>query len=150
MSTLNRLDEGALQLRAGPGQWAIWQIASHIAGARAHWMCGILQEGDPALRAIFRVQAGVASAYAADPGWEHDEGHPRSRQELTDALERTWEMVDSCIGAWSADMTGSAPPGLKYGRTRGWVAWHLAEHDVHHGGAISLTLGLYGLEGLGL
>jgi hypothetical protein len=29
--------------------------------------------------------------------------------------------------------------------TRQWVIWHLIEHDLHHGGEISLTLGMYGL-----
>jgi uncharacterized damage-inducible protein DinB len=26
--------------------------------------------------------------------------------------------------------------------------WHVAEHDLHHGGEISLTLGVHGLAGL--
>ena len=29
--------------------------------------------------------------------------------------------------------------------TRQWVIWHLIEHDLHHGGEISLTLGMHGL-----
>src|SRR5260370_38217679 len=35
-------------------------------------------------------------------------------------------------------------------RARGWIVWHVAEHDVYHGGEISLPLGMDGLRGLGL
>ena len=34
--------------------------------------------------------------------------------------------------------------------TRRWVVWHLVEHDLHHGGEISQTLGTHGLPGLDL
>ena len=34
--------------------------------------------------------------------------------------------------------------------TRPWVIWHLIEHDLHHGGEISLTLGANGISGLSL
>jgi uncharacterized damage-inducible protein DinB len=34
--------------------------------------------------------------------------------------------------------------------TRQWVVWHLIEHDLHHGGEISLILGSNGLTGLDL
>ncbi len=33
---------------------------------------------------------------------------------------------------------------------RGWVVWHVMEHDVHHGGEISQILGSHGLSGLDL
>jgi len=29
--------------------------------------------------------------------------------------------------------------------TRQWVVWHLIEHDLHHGGEVSLMLGMQGL-----
>jgi uncharacterized damage-inducible protein DinB len=34
--------------------------------------------------------------------------------------------------------------------TRQWVVWHLVEHDLHHGGEVSLILGSHGLTGLDL
>ena len=34
--------------------------------------------------------------------------------------------------------------------TRQWVIWHLLEHDLHHGGEISLTLGANGIQALQL
>jgi uncharacterized damage-inducible protein DinB len=35
-------------------------------------------------------------------------------------------------------------------RTRQWIIWHLVEHDVHHGGEISFSLGMHGVTGLDL
>ena len=32
--------------------------------------------------------------------------------------------------------------------TRGWVVWHVLEHDVHHGGEISQILGSHDLPPL--
>jgi uncharacterized damage-inducible protein DinB len=30
--------------------------------------------------------------------------------------------------------------------SRAWVVWHVLEHDLHHGGELSLTLGMHGLQ----
>ncbi len=29
--------------------------------------------------------------------------------------------------------------------SRAWVFWHVMEHDLHHGGELSLILGMHGL-----
>ena len=44
-----------LALRPGPTGWTIWQLAGHIAGARAYWLHDVLGEGDPAIRDRFRA-----------------------------------------------------------------------------------------------
>lgn len=33
---------------------------------------------------------------------------------------------------------------------RGWIIWHVIEHDLHHGGEFSYSLGALGLAGLNL
>ena len=40
--------------------------------------------------------------------------------------------------------------GNRPSRTRQWIIWHLVEHDVHHGGEISFSLGMHGVAGLDL
>jgi len=32
--------------------------------------------------------------------------------------------------------------------TREWIVWHVLEHEIHHGGELSLALGGYGLQGI--
>jgi uncharacterized damage-inducible protein DinB len=33
-------------------------------------------------------------------------------------------------------------------RTLQWIIWHVLEHEIHHGGELSLALGAQGLEGV--
>ena len=33
-------------------------------------------------------------------------------------------------------------------RDRRYIIWHVAEHDIHHGGEISIVLGMHGRPGL--
>jgi uncharacterized damage-inducible protein DinB len=37
--------------------------------------------------------------------------------------------------------------GQRYTYIRGWVVWHVIEHDLHHGGEIGYSLGMHGLAG---
>ena len=30
--------------------------------------------------------------------------------------------------------------------SRAWVVWHVLEHDLHHGGEVSLTFGIHGIK----
>lgn len=149
IDAIHELGAEQLGLRTAPHQWAIWQLAGHVAGARAYWFHDVLGEGDPSTRELFRVDhTTVAGLSLADAGWEDDEDHPRSARELVDALRLTWTLVDDCLARWTAeDLDGSVE---RPGRThhRGWVVWHVMEHDLHHGGEISQILGSHGLPGL--
>lgn len=148
VEVLRGLTEEQVALRIAPHQWAIWQLASHIAGTRASWF-ELLREVSPELRDHFRVQSTtVPDMPLEDALWEDDENHPRSSVELVDALTRTWDMVEECLERWtSADL--KAVFELRRERTeripREWVLYHLLEHDLHHGGEISQILGSNGL-----
>ena len=140
-----------LDLRTAPHQWAIWQLAGHVAGSRAYWFHDVLGEGDPSARDFFRVESTTVPDLALEEaGWEDDEDHPRSAEELVDGLRRTWSLVDDCLRRWTVeDLDGTV---VRPERThhRGWIVWHVMEHDVHHGGEISQILGSNGLTGLDL
>jgi len=144
-----------LAFRTAPGMWAIWQLAGHLAGTRAYWFIEVLGAGDPALRDHFRVATPtVPGVPLEDAGWEDDEDHPRTADELVDGLERTWAMIETNLRSWTAADLDEAfsRPGRPEHRAsaRGWVVWHELEHDVHHGGEISQILGGRGLAGLDL
>ena len=151
LAAIGDLDQDELSLRTAPEEMAIWQIASHMAGSRAYWFHDILGEGDPAVRDMFRVASTtVPGLPLEDAGWEDDETHPRTAAEIVDAFHQTWVLIEGCLERWTADeLTVQLPQGSS-GRltTRGWVIWHLMEHEAHHGGAISLVLGTNGLPGL--
>jgi uncharacterized damage-inducible protein DinB len=153
LAAIGHLDQDQLALRTTPAEMSIWQIASHMAGARAYWFHDVLGEGDPAVRDMFRVaNTTVPDLPLEDAGWEDDESHPRTATEIVDAFHVTWGVIDGCLARWTPDdLVAQLPQGAS-GRftTRAWVVWHLMEHEAHHGGAISLVLGTNGLPGLDL
>lgn len=156
LDALGPLAAEQLSSRTAPHQWAVWQLAAHMAGSRAYWFHDVLGEGDAAVRDLFRVEATtVPDLPLEDAGWEDDEDHPRSARELTEAFERTWSMIEGCLGRWSADDLEVAFPRTRRNGevetfTRTWVVWHLIEHDLHHGGEISQILGTNGIPSLEL
>jgi uncharacterized damage-inducible protein DinB len=151
LTALRDLQPDQLALRTAPDEWAIWQIASHMAGSRAFWFHDMLGEGDDAVRRMFRVESTtVPDLPLADAGWEDDETRPRVASEIVDAFQQTWAVIDECLRKWSLDDLAVGVPRSGYDgmTTRAWVIWHLIEHEGHHGGAISLILGSNGLPGL--
>ena len=86
--------------------------------------------------------------------WEDDpEAHPTA-SELVQGLEITWQMIDAALQRWTTedmDQTFHNPwnPN-RPDRSRQWIIWHVLEHDLHHGGEISLTLGTHHLAAIDL
>src|SRR5918996_4736550 len=104
MGSIEPLSVEQLSARTAPFQWAVWQLAGHMAGSRAYLFHDVLGEGDAAVRDMFRVEATtVVDLPLEDAGWEDDERHPRTASELTEAFERTWAMIDECLRRWSAE-----------------------------------------------
>jgi uncharacterized damage-inducible protein DinB len=156
LGAIEPLSPEQLSSRTAPHQWAVWQLAAHMAGSRAYWFHDVLGEGDAAVREMFRVESTtVPDLSLEDAGWEDDERRPRSSSELTEAFERTWAMIDEVLRRWTADDLGvefsrTRRNGEVETFTRAWVVWHLIEHDLHHGGEISQILGTNGIPALEL
>ena len=126
-----------------------------MAGARACWLHDLIGEGDPAIREMFRVTSTTVPGLSLkDAGWEDDEDHPRGATELIDGINRSWEMVDDRLRRWGPeDLTVGFTRPSRTGtttHTRQWIIWHLMEHDLHHGGEISLILRSHGIQGVDL
>jgi uncharacterized damage-inducible protein DinB len=142
-------DQLALRPATEPHHWAIWQLASNMAGGRAYWFHSVIGEGEPAIRDMFRVsQTTVPDLPLSDAGWEDDENQPRTAAELVDAFEKTWALIQDCLGRWTADdlevvlpAGAGAHPTVK----RGWVIWHLVEHELRHSTEIAVILRQNGL-----
>ena len=72
--------------------------------------------------------------------------------ELARGLDHTWQFMANHLAHWSpADMQQTFPDewdGKQVDVSHAWVVWHVMEHDLHHGGEISLTLGMHGIPRL--
>ncbi len=123
-----------LSLRIAPQLRSIGELASHIIGARAGWLYYTLEKGDEQMTTL-----------ASQPA--------RSAAELVNGLEVTWQIMQEALSHWTiADLAGIVHDTDENGEdqtyTRQWVIWHLIEHDMHHGGELSFTLGMHGLTGI--
>jgi uncharacterized damage-inducible protein DinB len=152
LEAIGPLTAEQLSSRTAPFQWAVWQLAAHMASSRAYWFHDVLGEGDAAVREMFRVDSTtVPGLPLEDADWEDDERHPRTASELVEAFDRTWELMGACLGRWTTeDLVVEFPRSRRSGEvrtvTRAWVVWHLIEHDLHHGGEISQILGSNGIS----
>jgi uncharacterized damage-inducible protein DinB len=140
IKALAPLESEKLALRAAPRLRSVGAIAAHIIGARARWFYLLMDEGGDEFAALGR--------------WDRRGARARSAEELVRGLEATWNGMQEAIARWSADDWKQAWPGEDESEpeiiTRQWVIWHLIEHDLHHGGEISIILGVHGLAALGL
>jgi len=126
-----------LELRISPNLRSIGLLAKHIVLTRAGWMYNMMGEGGPDVAAIAQ--------------WEH-EGDVPSTAELVRGLEVTFQAWQERLQRWTpADMEyiyKGERGGRSYELSRQWVTWHVIEHDLHHGGELSFSLGAHGLAAL--
>lgn len=70
--------------------------------------------------------------------------------ELVRWLEITWQMIDNTLNTWKITELSQTYRhvwgGKVYIPTRQWTIWRIMSYDVHHGGELSLMLGLQGVE----
>jgi uncharacterized damage-inducible protein DinB len=70
--------------------------------------------------------------------------------ELVRWLNLTWQIVDNTLTAWTViDLFQTYKHrwnGQVYDVSRQWTLWRVMNHDIHHGGELSLMLGLQGIE----
>jgi uncharacterized damage-inducible protein DinB len=130
------LTASQLALRAAPNHRSIGELALHIVACRAHWFAGFLgEDGGEEMQQYAEWNQAALSLGASIP----------STAELVQGLERTWQFMAECLERWSPDEMRQTFPDEPVDVSRAWVVWHVLEHDLHHGGELSLTLGLHGL-----
>jgi uncharacterized damage-inducible protein DinB len=151
LASIRPLTPEQMQLRPAPGEWAIWQLASNMAGGRLYWLCRMLGEDPRGLWEMFTVEHVTVPGLSADmAGWEDNEDHPRTADELVDAFEKTWGVIEGCIDRWTledlqVEVTNKDAWGRMVTITPAWVVSRLFAHEVHHGSEISLILRVHGL-----
>lgn len=138
------LEQAHLRLQAAPNLWSIGMLGSHIIAARAWWFHFWMKEGGEEFGELAEWDEGEAMAV-------------RSAAEIVRGLEVTWQLIESRLAVWtSGDLQKQFQrptpndAGKRPRRTRQWIIWHVLEHDLHHGGEISFSLGIHGLPGIDL
>lgn len=136
-----------LAFPAASHQWTVGMVAQHIVGNRVWWFQVWMGEGSPDL-------AHIAHWDPQDVEWQP----VRDAASLVAGLESTWGMIDDALAHWTPTDLGHVfqpPAALREDErenfspfTREWIVWHVLEHEIHHGGELSLALGGHGLAGI--
>jgi uncharacterized damage-inducible protein DinB len=125
-----------LELRISPNLRSIGLLAKHIVRTRANWLALAIGEG------------GLDKDVAAIAQWKHD-GDVPSTAELVRGLEVTFRAWQECLERWTLEgleyIFRGEWGGEPYELSRQWIIWHVLEHDLHHGGELSFSLGAHGL-----
>ena len=129
-----------LGLQPAAGMWPLGQMVQHIISVRAGWFSGTLQDADEAMNTYME--------------WGQRDSPARSAAELVRGLDQTWAFIEARLQRWTPDDCARTFPdewdGQTYEVSRSWVIYHVMEHDLHHGGEVSLILGMHGLRALDL
>jgi uncharacterized damage-inducible protein DinB len=127
-----------LRLQPAPHMWPVQQMVQHIVSVRAGWFSGTLQDSDPAMGAYME--------------WGQRESPPRSPAELVRGLDETWAFIEARLKWWLPEDCAQTFPdeydGQVWQVSRSWVIYHVMEHDLHHGGEISMILSMHGVKGV--
>lgn len=122
---------------------SIGELLAHMIDARLSWFSSWMGEGSSDLA-----------------HWNDDEQAMHRITELVTMFEETWHVIFSALTRWtSSDLKQLiSPPAShqawlqKHGfeeepaYTRQWIIWHVMEHEIHHGGKLSLALGMNGVD----
>jgi len=126
----------------------VGQLARHISLGRLTWFVRMDAPGSAEL-------AGRIST------WETDSDGNRHIVEdaiaitedpagLVYWLEATWKMIAATLEQWQvSDLSRTYRHtwnGTTYANSVQWTIWRILTHDVHHGGELSLMLGMQGIE----
>jgi uncharacterized damage-inducible protein DinB len=139
VETIASLSSEQLAFPIASHHWSIGMLLTHMIDARVLWFQLWMGEGNPDLA-----------------HWNDDEQPVREAAELVAMFEKTWHTIADALARWtSADLEHLFPTPAFVSEeeredfppcTRQWIVWHVLEHEIHHGGELSLALGGYGLE----
>jgi uncharacterized damage-inducible protein DinB len=133
VTVVRAINPEQLVVRAAPDLRPVSEIVAHVIAARAFWFFEVLKEGNDDIAAMMQ--------------W--DEQPSRMPAEYAYGLEATWTLMQDALARWTE--TQLAEPivlpwiGPAHPITRSFVVWHVIEHDLHHGGEVTHTLGTQGL-----
>ena len=139
VQTIASLSSEQLALPVTPHHWSIGQLLTHMIDARVSWFSGWMGEED-------------ADMARWREGWSRDESAVYEAASLVAIFEKTWHVIaDALDRCTSSDLEQLfSPPAYlqeeEPSHTRQWIIWHVIEHEIHHGGELSLALGTYGLD----
>jgi uncharacterized damage-inducible protein DinB len=128
--------------------YSVGQVARHISLGRITWFVRMDAPGSAEL-------AGKIHAWKQD-----DDGNAHiieekvisdsQPEELIHWLDMSWEMIEKTLTSWMVSDLNQTYKIVwnknAYLPSRQWTIWRIMSHDIHHGGEMSLMLGMQGIQ----
>ena len=122
------LADEQLVMQPMPERWPLWATVGHAACQRVFWLCDFA--GAPGAETTRFTNAGYDC-----PG-DDDLEHVLSADQLVEALDSTFHIVEECLDGWTADSLTEVirreDLGEDWVHTRGAVIQRVFSHDVWH------------------
>jgi hypothetical protein len=135
------MTEQQLALRPSPERWPLWATIGHTACQRVFWLCDVA--GEPGAETTPFTNA------AYDCPGDDDLEHVLSADQLVEALDATFRIVEGCLDRWPMASLGEELRHPEWDdswvHTRGFVIQRVFSHDVYHCAELNETLGMAGL-----
>ena len=130
-----------LARRPSTDRWPLWATVGHLACQRVFWLCDFA--GEPGAETTRFTNAAFNC-----PG-DDDLDNVLGPEQLVEALDATFRIVEGCLARWTPDMLGEEIRREDFGddwvHTRGWVIERVFSHDVYHCAELNEALGSAGL-----
>jgi uncharacterized damage-inducible protein DinB len=142
------LTSAQLAWRPAPEANSVGEVARHISLGRITWFMRMGAPGSGALAR--RVKAWETDSDGNQDIVEGAIAITDQASELVRWLEVTWQMIETTLKSWHVSDLGKTYlhkwNGKDYAISRQWTIWRILSHDIHHGGELSLMLGLQGIS----
>lgn len=127
---------------------SVGELVRHISLGRLTWL---MRMGAPGSAEVARqISEWVQDSDGNSDILETSIAITQDPAELVRWLNLTWQVVEDSLKLWTVtDLSKTYQHkwnGQIYDVSRQWTIWRVMNHDIHHGGELSLMLGLQGIE----
>lgn len=148
INAIKSLSPEQLSWRPGEQLYTVGQVARHISLGRVIWFVRMDAPGSAELAGQIRdwKQDDDGNAHIVEEK-VIDDSQP---EELAHWLALSWEMIEKTLTSWTVNDLNQNYRIVwnknTYLPSRQWTIWRIMSHDIHHGGEISLMLGMQGIQ----
>jgi uncharacterized damage-inducible protein DinB len=133
-----------LAWKGAPSWRSVGEVAAHISMGRINWFSRMPA---PLVADLARETEHLRGT--AEQGDRPYQAIANDPEALVHWLERTWQMVDATLQAWTIEDLFRTYPHTYWGKTYAvsyqWTIWRILTHDVQHGGQLTELLAQQGI-----
>lgn len=148
VQALSPLTREQLTWRPSPRHRSVGEIVRHICMGRLRWFWRMGAPGSDEL--VKRIKHWETDSDGNQEIIEEALEIAEETAELLPWLAATWLMVYQTLTSWEVSdlqkVCRYKMDGQVYALSHQWTIWRIMAHDIHHGGELSLMLGLQGID----